>query len=240
MLNKFCWACESYGVVPNVDTFCTYYELQKLLKKVKVGGVELVAQYGSCAFMAKRSWEGDCLEISWCQKNKWDHDWMKHWFYVKTSSMTRTYVDGTSEVLWPLASVMSEMAPLLKVNPPAEITPEREACDRAIALACHYSGGQDLVEEMVTSNFWPLQKRNKSFHTEMVQVPVFGPAEGLPFPRFDRALPPDQDKDAFILEIEEATHQIIGKMSARSTSLGGLSAALCRFLIGSGRVWDPP
>jgi hypothetical protein len=35
--------------------FCTYYELQKQPKKVKVRRVELVAQYGSCAFMAKRS-----------------------------------------------------------------------------------------------------------------------------------------------------------------------------------------
>jgi hypothetical protein len=63
---------------------------------------------------------------------------------------------------------MSEMAPLSKVNPPAEITPEREACERAIALACRYSGGQDLVEEMVASNFWPLRKRNEGFHTEMI------------------------------------------------------------------------
>jgi hypothetical protein len=31
-----------------------YYELQHQPKKVKVGGEELVAQYGNCAFMAKR------------------------------------------------------------------------------------------------------------------------------------------------------------------------------------------
>jgi hypothetical protein len=37
-----------------VDTFFTYYELQRQPKKVKVDGVELVAQYGNCAFMAKR------------------------------------------------------------------------------------------------------------------------------------------------------------------------------------------
>jgi hypothetical protein len=43
MLSKFCWACESYGAIPNIDTFCAYYELQKQLKKVKVGGVKLVA-----------------------------------------------------------------------------------------------------------------------------------------------------------------------------------------------------
>jgi hypothetical protein len=88
---------------------------------------------------------------------------MKHWFYVKTSSMTHTYVDGSTETLWPLASVMSNMAPLAKVNPPVERTPEREAYDRAFALACRYSEGRDLVEEMVASNFWPLGKRNGHF-----------------------------------------------------------------------------
>ena len=26
-LSKFCWACESYGAEPDLDTFCEYYEL---------------------------------------------------------------------------------------------------------------------------------------------------------------------------------------------------------------------
>jgi hypothetical protein len=57
-----------------VDTFYAYYELQQQSKKVKVDGVELYAQYRSCAFMAKRQQEGSCLEISYCQKNKWDRN----------------------------------------------------------------------------------------------------------------------------------------------------------------------
>jgi hypothetical protein len=167
-LSKFSWAYESCGVVPSIDTFCAYYELQKQPKKVKVARVKLVAQYGSYAYMMKRSQEGARLEISWCQKNKWDRDWMEHWFYVKTSSMTRTYVDGSMETLWALAFVMSDMNLLSKVNPPAERTPEVKAYDRAFALACHYSGGWGLVEEMVAFNFWPLGKRNEAFHIEMV------------------------------------------------------------------------
>ena len=51
-LSKFCWACEFYGTMPNLDTFYTYYELQRQPKKV--GEDELIAQYGSYAFMAKR------------------------------------------------------------------------------------------------------------------------------------------------------------------------------------------
>jgi hypothetical protein len=41
----------------------------------------------------------------------------------------------------------------VKVNLLAERMPKREACERAFALACRYSGGWDLVEEMVVSNF---------------------------------------------------------------------------------------
>jgi hypothetical protein len=47
---------------------------------------------------------------------------------------------------------MSEMKPLSNVTSSEEMTPEREACDKAFALACRYFGGRDLVEEMVASN----------------------------------------------------------------------------------------
>jgi hypothetical protein len=172
ILSKFCWACESYGAEPNVDTFCAYYELQRQPKKVKVDGVELYAQYGSCAFVAKRQQGGSRLEISYCQKNKWDRDWMRYWFYVWTYSMTCTFDDGTKVVRYPMASVMSEMKPLSKVALSEEMTPKREACDRVFALACRYSRGRDLVEEMVASNYRPLGKRNPKLHIEMVNVPV--------------------------------------------------------------------
>lgn len=132
--------------------------------------------------MAKRFQGGYHLEISWCQKGKWDRGWMRHWFYVKTTGKTIQYDDRTKEMVWPLASIMSEMSPISRVNPLAEISPKRQACDRAFALACCYSRGWDLVEEMVAANFWPLGRRNDSFQIEMVQVPVFGPAEGIPFP----------------------------------------------------------
>jgi tRNA isopentenyl-2-thiomethyl-A-37 hydroxylase MiaE len=42
---------------------------------------------------------------------------------------------------------------LTKVAPSSEITPHRQACDKAFALVCRYSGGRDLVEEMVATKF---------------------------------------------------------------------------------------
>jgi hypothetical protein len=69
------------------------------------------------------------------------------------------------------------------------------------------------VEEMVACNFWPLDKRNEEFTIEMVHVPMFGPAEGLPFLRFDRELPASKDKKAFVAEVKEGARQIVGKMT---------------------------
>jgi hypothetical protein len=32
-LRKFCWACESFGAEPDLDTFCEYYKLQRQPKR---------------------------------------------------------------------------------------------------------------------------------------------------------------------------------------------------------------
>jgi hypothetical protein len=158
---------------------------------VIVDGVELVAQYGSYTFMAKRFQGVNKLELSFCQKEKWDRGWMADWFYVRTTGQTLTYDNGSEETIYPLSFVMSEMSPLCRVAPPARVSAERRACDKAFALACRYSGGRDLVEEMVAVNYWPLGRRNERFQIEMVQVLMFGPPEGVPFPRFRRVLPAD-------------------------------------------------
>ena len=60
-----------------------------------------------------------------------------------------------------LALVMTPMKPLTQGTPGLEVIEGHEACDRAFALACHYSGGHDLVEEMVASKYW-LLGRNRT------------------------------------------------------------------------------
>jgi hypothetical protein len=59
------------------------------------------------------------------------------------------------------------------------------------------------VEEMVVSDYWPLGKRNPVFHIELVNVHVYGPTGGVPFPQFDHELPTIEDKKAFTAEVEE-------------------------------------
>ena len=152
-----------------MDTFCTYYELQKQPKKKKEvrdgKEVEVTYQYGSCTFMSMRNQGVDRLEISFCQKGKWDRGWLEQWFYVKTYRVRSTTEDGEEVSEYPLTSRMEEMAPHTRVDPPEEVSPTREACDQAFAAACRYSGGRDLVEIMA-SNYWPLGNNNPAFRLE--------------------------------------------------------------------------
>jgi hypothetical protein len=150
---------------------------------------------------------------------------MKLWFYVKTPGVVHTLDNESTLTVYPYASKMREMKPLSKVDPSVDQSEERKSCDKAFALACRYSGGLDLVEEMATSDFWLLGHQNEDFKIEIVQVPVFGPVEGLPFPRFERELGEDQIKESFLVEVESCVHRIVGKMSeweylAQRTSQG--------------------
>jgi hypothetical protein len=49
----------------------------------------------------------------------------------------------------------------------------------------------------------------------MVNVPIYGAAEGVPFPCFDRELPADEDKSTFAAMVEEGAGHIVGKISDR-------------------------
>ena len=92
------------------------------------------------------------MEISFCQKGKWDHGWLEQWFYVKTYRVRCTIDDGSEVVEYPLTTTMDEMKPHTRVDPPEVISPTWEACDRAFTAVCRYSRGRDLMEEIMGSN----------------------------------------------------------------------------------------
>jgi hypothetical protein len=89
------------------------------------------------------------------------------------------------------------------VAPSSEITPHRQACDKVFALACQYSKGCDLVEEMVAAKFWPLGKSRPSFKVEMVHLPIYGLADGIPFPHFGIKLSKDETLEEFDTIVEQ-------------------------------------
>ena len=66
--------------------------------------------------------------------------------------MTSTGSDGKKNTRYPLASVMTLMRPLTQGILGLGTDEGREACDKAFALACRYSRGRDLVEQMVVAN----------------------------------------------------------------------------------------
>jgi hypothetical protein len=80
-------------------------------------------------------------------------------------------------------------------------------------LVCQYSRGRDLVEEKVASNCWSLGKKQAEFPIEMVNVPVYGPIEGVPFPRFGINFKEGEDKKAFATMVEDGAREIVGKIT---------------------------
>lgn len=188
VLSKFAWACKSYGAAPDIDSFCSFYELQKQPKKTKEG---LICQYDSCSFFPQRKQAEPRLEISYYQKNKWEKEWLSYWFYVRTPGYVCTEFDG-KVTCYPFASAMTPMKPITSVTPPTKVTSQRVECNKAFALACRYFGGRDVIEKMVAANYWPLAKNKAEFCLENVALPVFGPPEGVPFPRFGLKVPADR------------------------------------------------
>ena len=102
--------------------------------------------------MPKRNQKGEKLEISFAQKNKWNKDWMQYRFYVRTDGLISTDSEGKKHTCYPLAFVMTPMKPSTQGTPRPGTAEAREAFDKAFALSCRYSGGRDLVEEMVAAN----------------------------------------------------------------------------------------
>ena len=134
---------------------------------------------------------------------------------MKTYGVRGSTEDGVEVTEYPLTSRMEEMAPHTRVDPPEEMSPARKACNRTFAAVCRNSGGRDLVEEIMASNYWPLGRDNPAFRLEKVKVPVFGPEAGIPFPRFGQSLGEGVTEDSFVSEVEEAAVGLVGKISER-------------------------
>ena len=85
MLSKFFWAVKTFGGPVSVDTLCRLYDLHPQGRKVHFADEDEVfsAPSGCCTFMPRRpnkSQKIDRVELSHCQKNRWDDDWTEFWF----------------------------------------------------------------------------------------------------------------------------------------------------------------
>lgn len=162
--------------------------------------------------MPMRNQKGEKLEILFAQKNKWNKNWLQYWFYVRTGGLTSTGEDGRKNTGYPLASVMTTMKPSTQGTLRPEAADGREACDKAFALASRYSGGHDLVEEMVAANCWPLGRNKPIMSIEMAHLLVFEEGVVIPFPRFGFQKE-GRAAENLVKSIEARARKILGKMS---------------------------
>ena len=59
------------------------------------------------------------------------------------------------------------------------------------------------MEEMVAAKFRPLRKSRPSLKIEMVNLPIYGEAEGVPFPRFGIDLLEEETSEDFVATMEQ-------------------------------------
>ena len=79
MLSKFYWAVKTFGGPISVDGFCRLYELHPQGWKVHFADEDEVfsTQSGCCTFVPRRTNKSqriERVELSYCQKNRWDDD----------------------------------------------------------------------------------------------------------------------------------------------------------------------
>ena len=127
--------------------------------------------------------------------------------------MSSTGSDGKKNTRYPLASVMTPMRPLTQGTPDLGTDKGHEACNRALALACRYSGGPDLVEEMVVANCWPLGRNKLAMTIEMVGLPVFGEDAEVPFSCFGFEKKVGWAVEKLVKSAKAGARKILGEMS---------------------------
>ena len=83
------------------------------------------------------------MELSYCQKNKWEDDWEQYWFYAKIGFPS----DNSSEgVYYPLATKVEEFKHVSKADFRRTSAGYKE-CYSAFASEARVVGSRDLIEE---------------------------------------------------------------------------------------------
>jgi hypothetical protein len=129
-----CWAVSSYGGELSTEVFAKNYCLH--WQKKKIGG--LIAQFGSCTFMARTGKTmAEVIEIVPCANNKWGN-WWDFWFYVAPGD-----VEGLPALpLTILCSHCYVAFPQFKVK-------KGDQNEEALRDTARLSSDRDLVEEFV-------------------------------------------------------------------------------------------
>jgi hypothetical protein len=212
-LSKFVWACRTFGAEPDLDCFCKYYELHNQgPKKVLIGAEERLmdGQYARCTFHPRRALGGHTkVELSYAQRNRWDDDWNRHWFYIRTVGLKRKDKDGKEDLV---RSLMGTFKPK-SIIPPVK-TSLQVACEKAFDLASRVCSGRDLVEEFLAAGIYPLGRDTwTDFTIEKMELRYLDEGVHMPFPRFGLSRPKSENDGKFVRRIEEEANKILGDYS---------------------------
>lgn len=153
--SKFFWAAKSFGSEVDVDSFARFYEIHphKRTKRLEKDGPILSYQFGICTFTSRR--KSDRLRIrkidfSYSQRNRWDSDWFKYWFYVK-GSVPKIDASGHD---YPFTCQMKPVSCVVTAD--FFKSENYKKCCRSLEQAMLTCTGRDLVEERLTADIWPL------------------------------------------------------------------------------------
>ena len=185
-----------------MDPFYRLYEMHPQTRKVSFDEDPQVysAQSGCCSFHPRRTnkTQGiDRIELSYCQKNKWEDDWEQYWFYAKIGFPT---VDSSEGVSYPLAAKVAEFKHTTNVDFRRTAASYKECCS-AFASVARVVSGRDLIEEYLSTKVWPLTRDWLAGAFSKVQVD--GLKDKLPFPDFGLRKPEGVSDDMIVEEIEQ-------------------------------------
>ena len=185
----------------NVDACCRLYEMHPQTQKVSFDEDPQVfsTQSGCCSFHPRRTnrTQGiDKMELSYCQKNKWEDDWEQYWFYAKIGFPSGSSSEG---VYYPLAAKVEEFKHVSKAHFRRTSASYKE-CYSTFASAARVVGGRDLIEEYLAAKVWTLTR--DWLPGTFSKVRVAGLKDKLPFPNSGLRKSDEVSDDMIVEEIE--------------------------------------
>ena len=213
-LSKFFWAVKTFGGPVSMDAFCRLYEMHPQTRKVSFEEDPQVfsAQSGCCSFHPRRTnrTQGiERIELSFCQKNKWEDDWEQYWFYAKIGFPG---ADPSERVSYPLAAKVAEFRHITKADFRRTAAGYKECCS-AFASAARIMSGRDIIEEYLAAKVWPLTR--DWLPGTFSKIRVAGLSDQLPFPDFPLRKPEGVSDDMIVEEAEQEAVVIAGPYLAK-------------------------
>ena len=160
-LSKFFWIQRTFEGQISADIFARLFKLHIQRKVIKLDDGELYeAHYGCCIFNTRRKNANQKLvhiQLVPCSNNKWDDDWLQHWFYVKVD------MSEAKGLVGPLNHFFCNMGPMNAIctTPFNQKLAGFKNGEDKFYFACTFLGGRDVIEEYVGAEVWPLSHGGK-------------------------------------------------------------------------------